>query len=313
MSLLYNNLQVDKRATLETINKSYKTIAYACILERDTTRLQNINLAYQILKDKHKREFYNKFGDSFIPNLSNPTESFFISRFFTSFNIAFLLLFSYLLATNYFFIGLLAYFNPIKSTIFKFIPLIIAPLFLLPVAIRSSYLISPQNPYISKFLQFSWISIFFSATIAVICLKLPIYFLIFSEFSQFFSIYFTAKQHGFGILKTFLGFLIKSTVLSLYYVPYFKSLKYFLPCLIFLGLFLIHPLLPVILAAFILPNCLGIFLTECTSHSKIGLTFHIIHSLFGILCIFIGSLSFLQLFEKFKPRAILGLLEGAQI
>lgn len=301
MFLLYSYLQVDKNASIETIDKSYKTLAYSYIQSQDTESLQNINTAQQILKDPYKRAFYDKFGDRFISNLSNPSESFFISRLFTTFNIVLMAIFCYLIIANYFFLGLIFAFFPNSYPVLKFSPLICAPLFLIPVLIRSYSLLSYQNVYMPKCIYFSFLLATVSASIFIISTKISILALLAIEIIQLVSIFLISLDIKKNLLYVLCPFIFKSLALTLFYSEWARF-KYFIPCISFFGLFILHPLLPIITTICILPESLGIYLIKETSFLKLGISIGIIYSILGFIFILISGSLFLRFFRGIQPN-----------
>lgn len=282
MPLLYEYLQVDSNATPETIEKSYKILAYKYIHEQNSESLQNINNAYQILKDPYKRDFYDRFGDFYIANLSNPTESFFISRFFTLFNICLMCASFLSFVCNYFFLGLIFTYFPKISPTLIFIPFILAPLFLIPVIIHSYSLLSHQNTYHSKLIHIAAILLTFSASIFIISYNISIFAMITNELIQLVFIYLLSSNLNIKVPYILGIFVFKSYTLTLFYTDW-TTLKYFVPCLSILGTAVIHFALPIIFILLLFPNCLGIYLVRETDFINVAAYFNIIHAFIGII------------------------------
>lgn len=87
---LYDVLQIPKSATKERIEKSYRFLVRSHCQRRgemNPGKFAEINKAYTILKDKHKRDFYDVFGEMSVQLLLHNKDSYIITRMFDRVNI----------------------------------------------------------------------------------------------------------------------------------------------------------------------------------------------------------------------------------
>jgi hypothetical protein len=87
---LYETLRISKNATREEVESAFKKYAMLYHPDRNrehTSDFVEVNNAYSILKDKHKKQFYDIFGEASIQLLLNNRESYILTRIFDRINI----------------------------------------------------------------------------------------------------------------------------------------------------------------------------------------------------------------------------------
>ncbi|KAH9412079.1 putative DnaJ domain-containing protein [Ordospora pajunii] len=97
---LYDVLRIPRNGSKEDVEHAYRLLARQYYRHQDIMDQDNfaeINKAYAILKDDHKRSFYNMFGELSIQLLLHNKDSYIITRIFDRFNI---LLYLFAFVTN---------------------------------------------------------------------------------------------------------------------------------------------------------------------------------------------------------------------
>lgn len=87
---LYDVLRVPKTATKAEIERSYRSLArsyYPNHTKPSSSEFVEVNKAYSILKDVHKRSFYDMFGSVSIQLLLHNKDSYILTRMFDRVNI----------------------------------------------------------------------------------------------------------------------------------------------------------------------------------------------------------------------------------
>lgn len=86
---LYDVLKVPKRATKAEIESAYRSLAriYFSHSKPASSDFVEINKAYTVLKDKHKRAFYDRFGDPSAEILLHNKDSYILTRILDGPNI----------------------------------------------------------------------------------------------------------------------------------------------------------------------------------------------------------------------------------
>ncbi|KAF9763456.1 DnaJ like protein 1 [Nosema granulosis] len=137
---LYKTLNVDRNATLQEIEKSYKRLMLDVHPNRNKNAVERyleINSAYDILKDKYKRDFYDNYGENSLTLLRNDKDGFVLSRCFTKSNVLTCAILGLISIFNIMLLPLYIYFyhdsEHVSYTIYIFPFFISSLLFLLPV------------------------------------------------------------------------------------------------------------------------------------------------------------------------------------
>lgn len=296
MLLLYKNLGIEQTATTEEVEKSYKLLAFTYLNTKNKEKLLEANTSYNILKDSYNRALYDKFGDRILPNLLNPSESYFISRFFVKENILFLTFFMCFNIINYFFLGAFFYIPIIPL---RFILFLISPLFLIFTLINSWKHFGSENPYFYIFIRATILILFISNSLLVISFKFHILFLIFNEILLGLYILID-KNLSFKIL----AFLIlKSFSLMTYYTEW-ENIKFFIPTFILSFLSIFDYKIGISLAIACFPMCLSIYLANIKQFYTIFIGIHILHSFLGLFLINLVTRNLLKLLLNKKTRIL---------
>lgn len=90
MMSLYDVLKISTKATEAEIEKSYRLLVRSCYVTSNRINADDfikINSAYTILRDKHRRKFYDMFGATSIQLLLNNRESYILTRMFDKLNV----------------------------------------------------------------------------------------------------------------------------------------------------------------------------------------------------------------------------------
>lgn len=277
---LYEILQVDPNATQQDIEHNYKILTYNCLKTEDKTPLFILNHSYQILKDPYKRAFYDRFGDRFIGRLSNPSESYFITRFFTGINILLLLLFAYAHIINYFFIGFTFIFK-LNSNLLRLSLFIFSPVLLILVFLISKRHFDLNNLHFKRFISITVMLILNSVSMFILCGQYNIFRLISSELIFAICVIFinTENRRVFIRLSGFL--LLRSILLTMYYRTDLNAFKYFIPTLIGLSLATLNKYLGIIVSVALFPTSVYIFLLNTERFVKFGLIIMSLHLFVG--------------------------------
>lgn len=298
---LYEILCIDPDATQQDIERNYRILTYNSLRNEDKTHLFILNHSYQILKDPYKRDFYDRFGDRFIGRLSNPSESYFITRFFTRINILLLLLFTYAHIINYFFIGFTFIFR-LKSNLQRLSLFIFSPVLLILVFLTSKQHFNLNNVHFRRFISITAMLILNSVSIFIICCEYNAINLIISEIIFAMCVIFinTENRRVFARLAGFL--LLRSILLTMYYRPGLNVFKYFIPTLIGLSLATLNKYLGILVAMVILPTSFYLFLLNTKRFVKFGLIIMSLHMIvgFGLLYNSKFILSAVILSKRFK-------------
>lgn len=163
--LLYENLEINQNSQDEEIDRCYKSLAYKYKRTKNEQKMSELNKAYSIMKDKHKRDFYDRCLWILYPI----EESFFISRIITSFNVSCFFLYFYMVSANFYLLGFI--FRISCSNLLRFSLWILSPVPLILVYFKSRRDFSPTNRYFPKFVFMVNILIFNSVSLSIVLLR----------------------------------------------------------------------------------------------------------------------------------------------
>ncbi|KAM0671574.1 hypothetical protein OCOL_001365 [Ordospora colligata] len=136
---LYDVLRIPKNGTKDDVEHAYRLLARQYFRNQeaiDQTGFAEINKAYTILKDEHKRSFYNMFGDLSIQLLLQSKDSYIITRIFDRFNVLMYFFASIMIEIALFVLPFLVA-HEISVSVYMSIPLGIATVAIIVSAIRS--------------------------------------------------------------------------------------------------------------------------------------------------------------------------------
>lgn len=300
--MIYQQMHLDPKCSSKDVERSYKMLAYTYASSKNFAKLEELNKAYSILKDPYSRAFYDNFGDRFITYLQNPTEAYWLTRFFTGHNILLILAFIYAHIVNYFFLGLL-FVAKLPNTL-RFFLFLFSPLLLVVVFVATKKHFGEGYPFFAYFVIFTVTCLLNSVSLLSITSDLHPVFLVLAEIA--FNTYVWRMVVRKMKIKVRLAVLLvmKSTFLFLY-LGSDGGYKCFIPTLIAILPALINPLLG-FLAFLVLPMSFAIYLTLHTDHMKTYLVLHFMHIAMGLFILRRATLGLYNLLAE-KPVTLLSL------
>lgn len=282
MSLsIYESFELNSNASLEKIEKKYKSLVYLYKRRNDQERLSNLNGNYAILTDKFKRKFYNRFGDEYTWIFSKMEESYFLTRIVDGINIFLFQIAILGFIINTLTLGImervsLKWFPLLKNTFY-----IISALSLCTIWLRAKKHFYEEGLFFSLFSQLTKIYSQFVASL--VCISLSKYKLlpldlnfniewiliwILLEILINYNI-FKFNMHNFSNEKTneiikevcFIS-LIRTSCTALSFI-HFNPLTAFIPIIISFFFFFLNRILSFIVGIFFLPISISLLLINC--------------------------------------------------